>query len=430
MGHKINSLECVDIGVLRQGSQLNRDQKIFLERGITEDEILVALKGIDDSSAPGLDGYSAKFFKTSWNTIKIEVIAAIHEYFDKGKMYKAFNCSLVSLVPKSASAKSIREFRPISVDLQKAYDMIDWQALECIMDELGIPHKFLKWIMQSLTSVSYRFNINGSHSKMLIARRGIRLGDPISPYLFAMLMEYLQRSLHQMQLSPRFKHHAKCKKLQLTNLMFADDVLLLAKGDVTSVDLLLSTFYKFLNFTGMQINKGKSKIFFRAVTQKMKNSLLTLSGFQEGTMPFKYLGVPITSKKLSIHHYMGLIDKIICRTHIWTSKLLTYAGRLQLIKSISFAIVNYWMLCFPLPKAVLAKIDAICRSFLWTCKDQLSRKSLVAWSTVCQPVNKGGLGVININIWNKCAMLKLLWNICNKPNNLWVKWIHAYYLKQ
>ncbi|XP_058727219.1 uncharacterized protein LOC131598656 [Vicia villosa] len=418
MGHKANSLDCVDIGVLRHGSQINRDQKISLESGITEDEILAALKGIDDNSALGLDGYTAKIFKTSWNTIKPDVIAAIHEYFDKGKMYKAFNCSLVSLIPKSPSAKSIREFRPISVcstfykiisriltnrlskvigsivstnqaafipgqqiqnhillafellkgyewkqgppkcmfqvDLQKAYDMIDWQALECIMAELGIPLKFLKWIMQNLTSVSYRFNINGSHSKMLVARRGIRDAG----------------------------------------------------------------------------EQRKKQDIFGVVTQEMKNNLLALSGFQEGTMPFKYLGVPITTKKLSIHHYMVLIDKIVCRTRIWTSKLLTYAGRLQLVKSISFAIVNYWMMCFPLPKVVLAKIDSICRSFLWTGKDHISRKSLVAWTTVCQPVNKGGLRVINIHIWNKCTLLKLLWNICNKPDNLWVKWIHAYYLKQ
>ncbi|XP_058784856.1 uncharacterized protein LOC131659720 [Vicia villosa] len=308
--------------------------------------------------------------------------------------------------------------------------MINWQALECIMAELGIPPKFLNWIMQSMTSVSYRFNINGVHSKMLIVRRGIRQGDPISPYLFAMLMEYLQRSLHQMQLNPSFKHHAKCKKLQLTNLMFADDVLLFARGDSNSVDLLLTAFYKFLNSTGMQINKGKSKLFCGSVTQEMKNILLNLSGFQEGVMPFKYLGVPITSKKLSIHHYMGLIDKIVSRTRIWTSKLLTYAGRLQLIKSISFALANYWMLCFPLPKAVLAKIDAKCRSFLWTGKDHISHKSLVAWKTVSQPMTKGGLGVIDIHTWNKCTMLKLLWNICNKPDSLWVKWVHSYYLKK
>ncbi|XP_058775436.1 uncharacterized protein LOC131649698 [Vicia villosa] len=232
-----------------------------------------------------------------------------------------------------------------------------------------------------------------------------------------------------MQDDTRFKHHAKCAKLNLTNLMFADDVLLLSRGDLTSVDLLLAALYKFLKSTGMQVNKSKSNMYFGAVSPEMKDMLLRLAGFKEESLPFKYLGVPITCKKLSIHHYMGLIDKIVQRTRSWTAKLLTYAGRLQLIKSISFALANYLMMCFPLPKAVISKIDAICRSFLWTGKDTISRKSLIAWSTICKPLKYGGLGIIKLKTWNACTMLKLLWNICNKPESLWVKWVHSYFLK-
>lgn len=204
-------------------------------------------------------------------------------------------------------------------------------------------------------------------------------------------MEYLQQFLHQMQLDPNFNHHSKCERLQLTNLMFAGDVLMLSRGDSMSVDLLLTAFYKFLSSTGMQVNKNKSKLYFGVVSTDFKDSLLRLFGFKEGTLPFRYLGVHITCKKLAIHHYMGLVDKIVQRICHWTSKLLTYAGRLQLIKSISFALANYWMTCFPLPKAVISKIDVICRSCLLTAKDIISRKSLVAWSSICKPLKQGAL---------------------------------------
>src|SRR4051812_12841452 len=103
-----------------------------------------------------------------------------------------------------------------------------------------------------------------------------------------------------------------------------------------------------------------------------------MTGFKEGCLPFKYLGVPISSKKLASHHYLALIEKILVRIRHWTAKLPSYAGRLQLIKSVSFSIANYWMVCFPIPKNVISKIDALCRSYFWTGKDSISRKSLVA----------------------------------------------------
>lgn len=110
----------------------------------------------------------------------------------------------------------------------------------------------------------------------------------------------------------------------------------------------------------------------------MKDEMIMLIEFKEGMLPFKYLEVPITYKKLSVEHYSELIEKILSRISHLPAKLLTYAGRLQLIKSVSFDVANYWMSCFPLPKAVIRKIESMCRSFLWTCKDTISRKILVA----------------------------------------------------
>ncbi|PNX57041.1 hypothetical protein L195_g050196, partial [Trifolium pratense] len=58
-----------------------------------------------------------------------------------------------------------------------------------------------------------------------------------------------------------------------------------------------------------------------------------------------------------------------------------------------------------------------------------SRKSPVAWKSVCQPKRYGGLNLIDIEIWNRITMLKLLWNLSGKADNLWEKWVHAYYIK-
>ncbi|CAK8572589.1 unnamed protein product [Lathyrus sativus] len=283
--------------------------------------------------------------------------------------------------------------------------------------------------MLGVTTVSYRFSIMGEYTDTLQAKRGIRQGDPLSPMLFVLMMEYMNRLLVKMPKDQNFNYHTKCERLQITNLTFADDVLLFCRGDDMSLQLMLNTFKKFSNSIGLIMNPNKCKLYYGGLDIVSREKLKDLSGFQAGTLPFKYLGIPVSSKKLTINHFLPLVDKIVARIHHWSSKLLSYAGRIQLVKSIAAATVQYWMQCLPLPKAVIRKIDSICRSFIWTGKDSISRKCLVAWNRTCCPTTQGGLNLLNLQVWNKVLLLKCLWNLCRKTNNLWVKWIHTHYLK-
>lgn len=89
-----------------------------------------------------------------------------------------------------------------------------------------MPSQFIRWTMIIVISVSYKFNINGSYTIVMQARRGVRQGDPLSPLLFVIIMEYMNIPLHKMQKISDFNHHAKCDRLHITNLAFTDDVLL------------------------------------------------------------------------------------------------------------------------------------------------------------------------------------------------------------
>lgn len=151
--------------------------------------------------------------------------------------------------------------------------------------------------------------------------------------------------------------------------------------------------------------------------------------FREGELPFRYLWIPLTCKKIANKHYLVLTEKIVQKVTHWSSKLLTYAWRIQLIQSVVFAVVNFWMQVLPLPKVILHHIDAIFRSFLWTGGKDISRKSPIAWKKVCRPKAYGGTNIIDLDNWNKLCMLKLLWNLKKKTDSLWIKWIHTYYLK-
>ncbi|CAK8537112.1 unnamed protein product [Lathyrus sativus] len=108
-----------------------------------------------------------------------------------------------------------------------------------------------------VTYVTYKFNINGYHTKTIQEKRGLRQGDPISPLLFVILMEYLNRCFQKMQKNPNFNHHAKYEKLHITNLSFVDDLLLFSIGDCMSVELIMEAFNGFSDSTGFKLNPAK-----------------------------------------------------------------------------------------------------------------------------------------------------------------------------
>ncbi|XP_058748415.1 uncharacterized protein LOC131621393 [Vicia villosa] len=316
------------------------------------------------------------------------------------------------------------------MDLQKAYDTLEWRALEDIMKEMSFPIKFINWIMICITSVSYKYSINGQHSKYLASKRGLRQGDPISPLLFVLVMEYMHRCMRKLQTRPDFKFHPKCAKLSLTNICFADDLILFARGDKRSVAAMMEVFQKFSDSTGLKANPAKCKVYTGGIDDNAKQELLQITGFQSGELPFKYLGVPLSCRKLSIQQCLPLIDRIVGKIKHWTTKILSYAGRKQLIRSVLFAVTSYWMQVFPLPKSVLKHIEAICRSYLWSNTEEITRRAPIAWDNVYNPVRAGGLSITSLREWNIATIGKLLWNLQSKADKLWVRWVNTYFLKE
>lgn len=172
------------------------------------------------------------------------------------------------------------------------------------------------------------------------------------------------------------------------------------KAEISSIRLLQHTFLKFSNASGLQENADKSSIYLAIISNNLKQDILQELGYSEGTLPFRYFGVPLASKKLSVIQCWPLVEKTTQRINCWTVKLLLYVGWLQLIKSVLFGIQSYWAQIFLLPKKMMKMVEGICRSFLWTGASTVSKKALVSWEKVCLPQVTGGLNVMNMmHLW-------------------------------
>ncbi|XP_071728518.1 secreted RxLR effector protein 78-like [Rutidosis leptorrhynchoides] len=125
------------------------------------------------------------------------------------------------------------------VDIQKAYDTVDWEFLKAILKGFGFPRRMILWIMKCVTSTSFSINVNGEIHGYFKGKRGLRQGDPMSPYLFTLVMEVLSLMLRRnARQYENFKYHPKCEKLDIINLCFADDLFLFSYSDINSVKVI------------------------------------------------------------------------------------------------------------------------------------------------------------------------------------------------
>ncbi|GJY29993.1 putative RNA-directed DNA polymerase, eukaryota, reverse transcriptase zinc-binding domain protein [Tanacetum coccineum] len=316
------------------------------------------------------------------------------------------------------------------VDIQKAYDTVDWVFLRKILKGFGFHDRMVSWIMECVTTTSYSISINGILHGYFRGKRGLRQGDPLSPYLFTLVMEVLTLMLQRRVMeADNFSYHRYCAKLDLINLCFADDLFLFAYGDVQSARIIKDSLDEFKHASGLTPSLPKSTTYFCNVLNHVKLSILNVLPFEEGRLPVKYLGVPLVSSRLMVRDCKELVEKVQSRVQDWKNKSLSIAGRLQLIRSVVGSMHIFWASVFVIPTRVLLDIEQIMRNFLWCPGTSSKGKAKVAWEVVCLPKNEGGLGVRRLDHFNSALMVSHIWKLLSLKESLWVKWIHAYKLK-
>ncbi|KAL0420590.1 UNVERIFIED_CONTAM: putative ribonuclease H protein [Sesamum latifolium] len=266
--------------------------------------------------------------------------------------------------------------------------------------------------------------INGTPHGFFKGARGLRQGDPMSPFLFVLVMEVLQLMLQQLiEQGAGFSFHWHCKELGLFQLCFADDLLLFCKVNVASVTIFKRDLDEFAKLSGLHANPQKSQLILSRSVHGIRGSLLEVLGFPEGHLPVRYLGLSLLSSRLTLSDCQPLLIKIDSRIKGWEGIQLSFAGRIQLIKLVLMSLNVYWAMAFILPKGVIREVEKCLRSFLWKGTSNVGYRK-VAWHLVCRPIEEGSQGIRDILALNKALMSRHLWNMINgNCASIWVNWI-------
>eukprot|EP00253_Pinus_taeda_P020669 PITA_20669 len=254
----INRAEAIDDITRHIPRLITEEQNSLLLKPISLQEVEIAAKSLKIGKAPGPDGFSSNFFHHFWELIKWEVWQVVEESRSLRWMYPGLNATFIALIPKAEDSNSPEKFRPIAVcniiykivskvvalrlkpllpgtispeqsgyvegrqitdgiilsheiihflmhskkpgmllkiDLSKAFDSISWDYIKKILSAFGFANAWIRWIMSMISSSFFSILINGIPTSTFRSSRGLRQGDPLSPFLFIIMAEGLGRSL-------------------------------------------------------------------------------------------------------------------------------------------------------------------------------------------------------------------------------------------
>ena len=317
----------------------------------------------------------------------------------------------------------------IKLDMSKAYDRVEWSYLEAIMRRMGFQDRWISLMMMCVSTVTYSVLINGEPRGTIIPTRGLRQGDPISPYLFLLCAEGLSAMIKRKERIGGLRGISVRRGApSISHLFFADDSIIFCRatsGDCALVAEVLDIYEK---ESGQKLNKEKTSLFFSKNTcSEFKEMAKETFGAQIIHQHEKYLGLPPLIGRSKKNAFNRIKDQVSRKVAIWKGKLLSNAGREILIKAVAQATPTYTMSCFKLPDSLCSELNSLMGRFWWGQKANERKLAWLSWEKLCSPKLEGGMGFRDLKAFNLVLLAKQGWRIQKNPDSLIHKVFKAKY---
>uniref|UniRef100_A0A803QHF5 Reverse transcriptase domain-containing protein n=1 Tax=Cannabis sativa TaxID=3483 RepID=A0A803QHF5_CANSA len=465
--------------------QLTPNQSAFLTSPFTFHEVKAALFQLAGDKAPGPDGFNPSFFQKNWDSAGRDLCQAALFALTTNADLAPLNETILVLIPKIKNASRVKDFWPISLcstfykvvsktianclkstlpdlishnqgaflsdriifdniiianevihainnrkhgkvgwvalklDMEKAFDKVEWAYIKHILQHFGFPYPFISLI-------------NNCLSHKIFPTRGIRQGDPLSPYLFLLVAEGLSGIINAKTNSNSFHGISISRSApSISHLLFADDSLLFTKvspSTCTKIKDILSLYHQ---ATGQSVNFHKSSILFSPNTTSSDCHIFR-NTLNLDDKPFidKYLGVPQCFSRSKNSSFLFLLQKASSKLSIWNQNLFSRVGKEILLKSVIQAIPSYAMSCFCLPVSLCKHYSRLMSKFWWGSLGERHKIHWKKWDNLCTSKFFGGLGFRNIVHHNQAMLAKQAWRILTSPDSLVGELLKAKYFKR
>ena len=425
---------------LNDTRKLTDDENEILAGLITFQEAAVALKQMKNSKSPGPDGYTAEFFKFFFIDIGSFYVRSINEGFKTGKLSVTQRQGTITCIPKEDKAKRyIKNWRPISllnitykivsscianrlkhvlpkiidksqtgflkgryigqnirliydtlvftekknipgmlllVDFEKAFDSVSWSFLKKSLNFFNLGSEFIRWVEVFYCDITTCVSVNGQYSQWFPIERGVRQGDPSSPYLYLICAEILSLMIRKNMFIKGIKIKDKTSLLS----QFADDTTLCLDGSERSFVEAMGVLSRFAEVSGLKINTDKTQIVWIGSMKNCNIRYMRDRNFLWDPGIFKILGIKFSTNirtivELNYEDKLFQMKKILTQ---WKKREITPFGKVTVLKTLVLSKIVHLLLSLPDPPMdFIVKLDEEFYKFLWNEKrSKIKKKQL------------------------------------------------------
>ena len=451
---------------------LDDAEKETCDRPITLEECEKVMKTFKNDKSPGNDGLTYEFYKTFWNAIRKPLIDCYQYAFEKNELSTSQKQSIITLLEKTGKNRlDLGNWRPISllnfdyklltkllssrmqeylprlinsnqagfvkgrfigdtiriiqdlieythiknlpglllfIDFEKAFDTIEWKFIWKVFETFNFGNSYIKWLKIIYNKPQSCIINNGHSGPYFKLQRGVRQGDPLSPYIFILAIELLAIKIRSDNEILGFNIRNSEVKLAL----YADDITI-AVQDLKSAEKVFDVLKAFSKDSGLKVNIKKSEGMWLG-TEKNNNS--EPFGIKWPNTPIKALGICFSyNKQAAINkNYVDKIESLLKQLHWWKARNLSLSGKILVVKALSLSRFALISSVISVPKDIISKVNTIIYNFVWNGKTDKVKRKIIE-----QDFPNGGLKMLDFETMIKGAKIKWIKRYLESGNGDW-----------